>query len=64
MWHYRFHTLEPNDKGKVSTENFLKTHLVTLRSPNLERYRRQIRKVAKAYEEEDPGVSLEEFIAF
>lgn len=63
MWHYRFHTLDPNDKGKITTEDFLKTHLVSLRSPQLEKFRRQIRKIAKAYEDDDPGVSIEEFIA-
>ena len=63
LWNYRFHTLEPNESGKTSTENFLKTNLVSLRSPHVERYRRQIRKIAAAYEENDPGVSVHEFVA-
>ena len=64
LWHYHFHTFEPNEQGKISIENFLRSHLCSLERKHVERYRRQIQKVCKAYGDNDPGVSLEEYIAF
>ena len=64
LWHYRFHALEPNDEGRISTEDFLKANLVALKSSDAPKYRNQIKKIAAQLGESDPGVTLGEFIAF
>ena len=46
LWHYRFHALEPNDEGRISTEDFLKANLVALKSADAPKYLAQIKKIA------------------
>jgi len=64
LWHYQFHTFEPNDEGRISTESFLKSNLPSLTGSSIEKYKKQIRKINKQLGEKDPGVTLGEFIAF
>ena len=40
LWHYQFHALEPREDGRLSTENFLKTGLVSLSGHHVEKFRR------------------------
>ena len=64
LWHYQFHSLEPNEQGRISTENFLKSNLQAFTGHSLNRFLKQIKRVTKEFDEKDPGVSLEEFVAF
>jgi len=40
LWHYMFHTLGPNEKGRISTESFLQSHLSSLSGSSTEKYRK------------------------
>ena len=64
LWHYQFYTFEPNEEGKISTENFLKSNLSCLTGGKLEAYRTHIRKVTRELGDNDPGFTVHEFIAF
>lgn len=64
LWQYQFHSLEPNEEGRISTENFLCTNLVNLKGHQVEKFRRQIKKVCAEFDKNDPGVTQNEFLAW
>ena len=62
LWHYHFHTLEPNDKGRISTPMLLSSKLCDLPGSSIEKYRQQISKIERELGDNDPGITLQEFI--
>lgn len=56
--------MNPNEEGKISTANFLKSNLCYLGTVEKEAYRKRIKKIEQEIGENDPGVSIQEFIAF
>ena len=40
LWHYQFHSFEPNEDGRISTENFLKANLPSVTGRFVEKYKR------------------------
>lgn len=63
LWHYQFHTFEPNEAGRISTENFLKANLSCITGKKVNHFKKHITKLSEALGEKDPGVTLQEFIA-
>ena len=39
LWHYQFFSLEPNDKGKISTGALLSSKLCDVMGSNIEKFR-------------------------
>ena len=64
LWHYQFHTFEPNDKDRISTEMLLHSKLSDLTGTNVEKFRLQIEKIQAELGDNDPGCTVQEFIAF
>ena len=58
LWHYHFHTLEPNDKDRISTGMLLSSKLSDLTGTNIEKFRHQISKLSDEIGENDPGASV------
>lgn len=42
LWHYQFHTFEPNEEGKISTENFLKANLSCVTGKKVNQFKKHI----------------------
>ena len=63
LWHYQFHSLEPNDKDRISTANLLSSKLPDLPPNSIEKFRAQISQINDELGESDPGITLEEFTA-
>ena len=40
LWHYQFFSMEPNDKGRISTEMLLHSKLSDLTGSNIEKFRK------------------------
>ena len=40
LWHYQFHSFEPDENGRISTENFLKANLPSVTGRYVEKYKR------------------------
>ena len=62
LWHYQFHTFEPV-KGKISTENFLKSNTQSLKGNHVKIFLKRLKIICDKFED-DPGVNLQEFIAY
>ena len=56
--------MEPNEDGKISTEDFLKTSLSSLSGSTIKKYRSRITEFVKKIGDDDKGVSESEFISF
>lgn len=64
LWHFQFHSMEQNDDGKISIEDFLKTSLSSLSGGAIKKYRSRIAEFVKKIGDDDKGVSESEFISF
>ena len=66
LWHYQFHTLLPNDQGRISTPNYLRSNLPYLVGYQFIDHKRKIKSIQAELNSApsgDPGIDLEEFIA-
>ena len=63
LWHFEFHKCEPNEKGRISIKSFLQSNIHTLSGHHIEKFLKQIDKIAEAYEDHE-GLTYQQFITF